>query len=215
MLQGDQASFVPLPVGRAMAGVDATYKRHGPNDLFIVPLAEAFARAPRKSAAAAIGADGSTPYRVLMEVLFTAAQAHVATFQLLTRTADGFGAIELRIPRREDAPPADAPSLGLYVVLTRNGLNVKTSTGNMAPGCFSPGPGVTIPRGPGDLSALTACAASLRRADPRFAEETRATLTASPDTPFSELVAVMDALRTEPSGATGFPDVAFGIMSGP
>jgi hypothetical protein len=91
---------------------------------------------------------------------------------------------------------------------------LKTASGNIAPGCATLGAGLTLPRGPGglDLAGLQACAAAAKNSDPRFAAEALATLVANPDIPFGELVAVMDALRTEPSGQPGFPDIAFGIL---
>ncbi len=71
----------------AQSGVDARYKRSGPSDLYIVPLGNALAEARKvdkavreargenaSSSEAVLVADASTPYRLLVEVLFTLGQ---------------------------------------------------------------------------------------------------------------------------------------------
>ena len=80
----------------AQSGVDARYKRSGPNDLYIVPLANALssARETDKRVRAAKGldtstsegiivADTTTPYRLLIEVLFTLGQSEYGKYHLM------------------------------------------------------------------------------------------------------------------------------------
>src|SRR5262245_52083875 len=80
----------------AQSGVDARYKRGGPNDLYIVPLANALssARETDKKVRAAKGldtgtseaiivSDGTTPYRLLIEVLFTLGQSEFGKYHLM------------------------------------------------------------------------------------------------------------------------------------
>lgn len=80
----------------AQAGVDAKYKRSGPTDLYIVPLANALqhARETDKAIRAAKGldpstseaivvADATTPYRLLIEVLFTLGQSEFGKYHLM------------------------------------------------------------------------------------------------------------------------------------
>ena len=80
----------------AQSGVDARYKRSGPNDLYIVPLANALssARETDKRVRAAKGldtstsegiivADSTTPYRLLIEVLFTLGQSEYGKYHLM------------------------------------------------------------------------------------------------------------------------------------
>jgi biopolymer transport protein ExbD len=80
----------------AQSGVDARYKRSGPNDLYIVPLANALssARETDKRVRAAKGldtstsegiivADSTTPYRLLIEVLFTLGQSEFGKYHLM------------------------------------------------------------------------------------------------------------------------------------
>jgi hypothetical protein len=95
-------SPIPLPSREAMAqsGVDARFKRGGPNDLYIVPLGSKLqhiyeidkvvrdakrAADPTKGdvAEAVIIADGTTPFRLLLEVLFTLGQERFGRFHLM------------------------------------------------------------------------------------------------------------------------------------
>lgn len=80
----------------AQTGVGAAFKRSGPNDLFIVPLGNAL-QAARKtdvairrakgldpsSSEAIIIADRNTPYRLLIEVLFTLGQSEFGKYHLM------------------------------------------------------------------------------------------------------------------------------------
>jgi biopolymer transport protein ExbD len=76
--------------------VDAKYKRSGPNDLFIVPLANALSHAREtdkavravkgldpSSSEAMIVADETTPYRLLVEVFFTLGQSEFGKYHLM------------------------------------------------------------------------------------------------------------------------------------
>jgi biopolymer transport protein ExbD len=80
----------------ATHGVEGKYKRTGPTDLYIVPLANALqswrerdrqvrlatGKDPSSSEAIVI-ADSNTPYRLLTEVLFTLGQSEFAKFHLM------------------------------------------------------------------------------------------------------------------------------------
>ncbi len=80
----------------ATHGVEGKYKRTGPTDLYIVPLANALqswrerdrqvrlatGKDPSSSEAIII-ADANTPYRLLTEVLFTLGQSEFAKFHLM------------------------------------------------------------------------------------------------------------------------------------
>jgi biopolymer transport protein ExbD len=99
ILVGDDPSPLVLLGPReqvAQQGVDAKYKRSGPTDLFIVPLANALqhARETDKAIRAAKGldpasseaivvADATTPYRLLIEVLFTLGQSEFGKYHLM------------------------------------------------------------------------------------------------------------------------------------
>jgi biopolymer transport protein ExbD len=99
ILVGDDPHPVVLLPSRdslAQSGIDAKYKRNGPNDLYIVPLANALqsARQTDKQIRAAKGldpssseaiviADTTTPYRLLIEVLFTLGQSEYGKYHLM------------------------------------------------------------------------------------------------------------------------------------
>ncbi len=99
----DDNTVCPVPPD-ATHGVEGKYKRSGANDLYIVPLANALQswrekdrqiRAGRgldpNASEAIIIADKDTPYRLLVEVLFTLGQTEFAKFHLmvLQKSKDG------------------------------------------------------------------------------------------------------------------------------
>ncbi len=91
----DNQPIVPVPAD-ATHGVEGKYKRSGPNDLYVVPLAttlqswrdrdkairSATGKDPSFSEAIII-ADRDTPYRLLVEVLFTLGQTEFSKFHLM------------------------------------------------------------------------------------------------------------------------------------
>lgn len=91
----DDNVICPVPAD-ATHGVEGKYKRSGPTDLYIVPLANslqswrerdrqvrlATGKDPSASEAIVI-ADSGTPYRLLTEVLFTLGQSEFAKFHLM------------------------------------------------------------------------------------------------------------------------------------
>ena len=99
VLVGEDPNPVVLLPAReqlAQSGVDAKYKRSGPNDLYIVPLANALSHARETdkairvakgldpaSSEAIIVADTTTPYRLLVEVLFTLGQSEFGKYHLM------------------------------------------------------------------------------------------------------------------------------------
>jgi hypothetical protein len=92
----DKILALPGRESLAQAGVDARYKRSGPNDLFIVPLGNALMAARKtdiavrrakgldpSSSEAIVIVDKGTPYRLLMEVLFTLGQSEYGKYHLM------------------------------------------------------------------------------------------------------------------------------------
>jgi biopolymer transport protein ExbD len=91
----DDNVICPVPAD-ATHGVEGKFKRSGPTDLYIVPLANslqswrerdrqvrlATGKDPASSEAIVI-ADSGTPYRLLTEVLFTLGQSEFAKFHLM------------------------------------------------------------------------------------------------------------------------------------
>jgi biopolymer transport protein ExbD len=99
ILVGEDPHPVVLLPGRdslAQSGIDAKYKRNGPNDLYIVPLANALQSARQtdkvirqakgqdaSTSEAIVIADTTTPYRLLIEVLFTLGQSEYGKYHLM------------------------------------------------------------------------------------------------------------------------------------
>ena len=99
ILVGEDPNPIVLLPGReslAQSGVDAKYKRSGPTDLYIVPLANALSHArdndkkirtakgqDAATSEAIIVADGTTPYRLLIEVLYTLGQSEFGKYHLM------------------------------------------------------------------------------------------------------------------------------------
>ncbi|HEX7603992.1 MAG TPA: hypothetical protein VF316_20385 [Polyangiaceae bacterium] len=194
-----------LPSDRS-GGADPKDKRNGKNDLYLVPLANALATdGGRAVKSIVVDVDDTTPYRLLIEVLFTLGQSEFDHWNLRRR---GHGEILPITPPRALAPGVAPPSVALVVFLVDGGVSIKTSSGNVASGCNDVGPGLTIPKRDGaqDCSALGACARKLKT---QFPNEQAFTFTASPGLPFAGAWAVIDAVR----GAKGelFSDVMLGV----
>ncbi|HRG95580.1 MAG TPA: biopolymer transporter ExbD [Polyangiaceae bacterium] len=95
----DDSEVCKVPAD-ATHGVEARYKRNGPNDLFIQPLAASLQQWRERdrqirlatgkdasSSEAILIVDKDTPYRLLVEVLFTLGQAEFAKFHLMVMQA--------------------------------------------------------------------------------------------------------------------------------
>jgi biopolymer transport protein ExbD len=220
---------LPLPARRedsATRGVDARYKR-SPLDPFIVPLQSSFAakRAAFQAAhgkpihSAVVIADGDTPYRLLVEVLFTLGQAevwriHLMVLQRAGGATDG-GAVA---PAPQDASPLppitlhDKPStatLGLAVAMSEEGIAFKTTAGPLGAGCVPGAPGITVPRVDGayDLEGARRCARALKAG---AKDDTSVLITATFATRYADVIALDDALRADGNGEL-FPVVSFGM----
>jgi biopolymer transport protein ExbD len=96
LVADDRVLTLPNRESMAQTGVGARYKRSGPNDMYIVPLGEALKSARRTdklirtakgldptSSEAIIVADKTTPYRLLIEVLFTLGQSEFGKYHLM------------------------------------------------------------------------------------------------------------------------------------
>ncbi len=95
------AVICPVPADAAQYGLETKYKRGSRNDFFIVPLGSALqawrdtdkrlraasGKDPSQSEAILI-CDGTTPYRVLTEVMYTLGQTEFAKFHMLVLQGD-------------------------------------------------------------------------------------------------------------------------------
>jgi biopolymer transport protein TolR len=116
-------------------------------------------------------------------------------------------------------------ALNLSAFITNQGISLKTSGGNIAPGCQGVGSGTTVafegtrysepkgeltPEWENALKTLNACAKSLKNANPSFKDETQVTITANPGVEYRTVIDVMDGLRTAGDEEL-FPEVHFGV----
>jgi biopolymer transport protein TolR len=140
---------------------------------------------------------------ILIFVLATVAVTFTANIDT-TPPASGTGGV--RAEAKKDV-------LNLSVLITSDGHAIKTSQGNVAPGCNRAGPGIAIPKRQGDydFGALTACARNLKQASPEFQEETQVFLSANPGIDFQTLVHTIDAVRETSEGVELFPKVNFQV----
>jgi biopolymer transport protein TolR len=108
-------------------------------------------------------------------------------------------------------------ALNLSAFITGQGVVLKTSGGNIAPGCGTGagatiGAGVTVPKKGDeyDLVSLTACAKQIKNVSPDYQEEMQVTITANPGIDYKTVINVMDSLRK--SGDQDlFPEAHFGV----
>jgi len=97
ILVGDNRVLrLPSRESMVQSGVGTSNKRNGPNDLYITPLGNALAKARKtdkilrqkkgkdpSTSEAIIIADGTTPYRLLIEVMFTLGQNEFGRYHLM------------------------------------------------------------------------------------------------------------------------------------
>lgn len=121
-------------------------------------------------------------------------------------------------------PPAHAKGsivkpgpITLTLMVTTQGVAIKSSGGNVAPGCESLGPGIAIPaKGLDtdgqpvlDAPALTSCVARLKRES--FSDESQVRIAASNGIAYRIIVQTIDAVRQTPAGEPMFPDILFTV----
>lgn len=108
-------------------------------------------------------------------------------------------------------------ALNLSAFVTDDGISLKTSSGNIAPGCQGTGAGITFPiqniggQKTHDFAAVTACAKKLKSARAEFKEETQVTITAKSNIDYGTIIDTMDALRKDGEEEL-FPHVHFGVV---
>lgn len=189
-------------------GFEVRFKRSGPHDLLIVPLAEKLAALKRTAPHRPLVVDAvpTTTYRALIEVLFTAGQNEWSTFDVRLK-GDVLRHVVTHAPRVTGGRLA-TDDLNLTILVVKDGLGLKARGGNVAPGCDDVGPGLSIPNGPSgiDLSSLDACLPKLKQIAPRAIT---VTIAANPDRSLADVLAVIDHARGESFDL--FPGVLFGL----
>lgn len=140
---------------------------------------------------------------ILIFVLATVAVTFTATVETNPPSGRGGG---VRAEHKKE-------TLNLSVLITSEGHAIKTSSGNVAPGCQGAGPGLAIPRRNGkyDFSGLNDCTTRLKGVATAFEEETQVFLSANPGIDYQTLVSTIDAVRSTREGKPLFPDVNFQV----
>jgi biopolymer transport protein ExbD len=138
---------------------------------------------------------------ILIFVLATVAVTFTATIETTPPSAKGSGV-------RADIP---SDALNLTVLIVDDGFSIKGSGGNVAPGCATMGPGLTIPRRGSkyDYAALNQCATKLKASKPDYADETQAYIAANPGIEYQIVIDVIDALRTTAENKPLFDNINF------
>jgi biopolymer transport protein ExbD len=221
LLAGDtELAELPPPAQAASSGMDDKYKEPG-RPFVIVPLLKA-AQAYHDKAVATLGEDAAmnaiviaepaTPYRLVVEILFTLGQAGLAKYHLMILQSS-------KAPSARDATPSLSPlppiamhgsteTLDLKLRIGDDGVSFSTKAGPVGAGCKRNAPGVAAPkRGAAhDLMAVRRCA---QRIKSEASEETAITITATGATRYETVILTMDAVRTD-GNVELFPSVNFG-----
>ncbi len=207
----DLKPTVPLPeVSARAAGVDAKHKRDGANGYFVTPLAQAVPACHGKSVAIEVEPD--TPFRLLLEVVFTLGSQGCASYDVLLAGAPARHFV-MTLPSfdRADSNGYDELSsraMELTAFLVAEGISLKLAAGAVGPTCEGVGPGLTLPLQDGryPVGALTLCAAKLKKSVPALKTTSAVTLTASPAVPCSAVIDAAQGLQRH-EGQPLFPEI--------
>jgi biopolymer transport protein ExbD len=208
---------IELPADRTL-GVVAPYKRT-PHDLYIAPLAQAVRQLPGAPVQALqIAFHASTPYRLVVEVLFTIGQAEVPEFQVLSQNHGQLRV--LTVPKVPKALPASTlvetphiDRLGLTLLVVQQGFSLKGRGGNVAPRCLEVGRGLAVPNVDGkyDFAQLHWCANHLHESVSELSEARTILVGANPTIEFGQLVRALDSVRSNDAGEPLFDEVSFTV----
>jgi len=169
------------------------------NEMFVPPLAEAVRRHLSGRTSAVLYVDVNTPFRALVEIVFTLSHVGIDRFLLATDSETASPPETLR------GWAVSAPHAEVYgpitVLLVSDGLSVRIGRQNVAAGCSGIGPGLAIPKleGAYDYRRLSRCLESLRSsiehaATASSAAPALAQLIAGPGIPYVEIVSAMEAI---------------------
>jgi len=215
ILLGEEGKpIVKLPAREQLvkSGVGAEHKRSGTNDLYILPLVKAMK--VTGSSEAIVVADATTPYRLLVEVLYSLGQAGIGRYHLMVMkksdpTIKPWTEPEPQaVPRKPSLPAIRGKTpLGLTVAISPTGIDLNTKAGSLATGCQKLGPSLTVPKRGNDYDyrALLSCLVHVKSEYPK---ETRATITATAEIEHRyviRVVALLTGTKSQPLfSATSF-----------
>lgn len=204
-------------------GFDLKDKRNGQGDLFIVPLQDAVAKS--KGDTALVAFEASTPYRIVAEVAFTLGQGGATTLELLVRSPAGERRT-ITMPLPKEALPCGGTlddlqrnqGIGarnpfcLSLDVASEGLSVRSRRDRLDASCADVAKDAaptlaTLPAESGKvpLGAASICANTIKTRFPQ-AVGSRVTVRASGETPWRDVVAVIDTFG--PPAGFGDPILA-------
>ena len=202
-IAGDPYRLAEVPADSAR-GFSDDDKRSGRGDLWVTPIEHAL-RGAHAGAIADVGvasdfaapslvvvADEHATYRILREIIFTAAQAGMGVTHFAARAADDGRVVALRIVTPSHA--FEAPSMRLGV----HGIAVRFGDVALGAGCDEDRDGLAIARAPDgeyDWAALDGCLKKLRATSPALADQAVALLDAEDAIELAVVVRAMDTLR--------------------
>lgn len=188
-----------IPEDAAEKGLPAASKRKGPNDLYLLPVADAWKAVPvQERARPLVRITREVPFRVLSEVLYTLGQNESQGFDIEDPAEPGRVPLAVRLARLARLVEEGEKRLDPVVFVTDAGLVVKVRAGNVAPGCDALGAGVTVPRSGAvaqDVGGLTRCLQKIKASDPDFADEETVVLSGNRDVRFKDLAETAAAVR--------------------
>lgn len=176
-------------------------KEDSKNALQLAPLANALPSGSR----ALVYVDRGATYRMLIEVLFTLGQKKFEEMVLVAKNGAREVAITLTLPKPGGA---FVTTPHLSIILVGSAFAVKTSLGNLKPGCTDIGPGLAVPERDGkpDVAGLRACVHGVKALVDAGPWDDTVTFAANSDRTFQELVDALDAVRPD------FPKVALAVF---
>ena len=203
-LDGDPYRVAEVPADSA-SGFSDDDKRNGRSDLWVTPIEHALrgerersGALPQASVASerapslVVIADEHASYRILREIIFTAAQAGMGSVHVAARAADDGRVVALRIVTPSHA--LEAPSVRLGV----DGIAVRFGDVALGAGCDEDRDGLAVARAPDgdyDWAALDTCLRKLRATSPALADQAVALLEAEDAIELAVVVRAMDTLR--------------------
>jgi hypothetical protein len=197
---GVEVLRLPPLAEQSSAGVGREAKR---KELYVPALEDSLKRAGPAKSNVVLFIDRKTPFRPIVEIVFTLGQAGVERLVFATSLpeAKGPGAgfkLDASVRGKSGA---------FNVFVVEAGFSVKDRGRNVAPGCGGRGDGLAVPRSSGgyDFPALTRCLRSLRQAprDPSdTSDDAHGFVLSGPGTRYDDLLRTIAALHT--AGVTSF-----------
>lgn len=200
------------PASSPAQGFDLKDKRNGQGDLFLVPLEDVLTKNAGDTALVAL--EASTPYRIVAEIAFTLGQGGATSLEFLVRSPAGERrSFTMPLPKTalpcggtlEDLQRETRTPLCLAVDVASDGLSLRSRRDPFDASCSDivTDAGATLPTLPAassklPLGAASICANTIKKRFPQ-AVGSRVTVRASGETPWRDVVAVIDTFGP-PSG---------------